>query len=122
MAKWAWQLRIENKLYHGQNSVFKIDRAAYNIIYCDSKGRNAWDLYLYLVNKHGHLVRKTFALQIKGLLSSHPFHFGERGMANAINFLLKVGFLKLVKNYQVGKHGRLFQLSKPIHLSVNQLG
>ena len=122
IAKWAWRLRIENKLYNGQKSVFKIDRAAYYIIYCDSKGRNAWDLYLYLVNKHGHLVGKTFALQIKGLLSSHPFHFGERGMADAINFLVKVGFLKLVRNYQVGKHGRLFQLSKPIHPSVYELG
>jgi hypothetical protein len=75
-----------------------------------------------LVNKHGHLVGKTFALQIKGLLSSHPFHFGERGMANAINFLVKVGFLKLVKKHHAGKHGRLFQLSKPIHPSLYELG
>jgi len=42
-------------------------------------------------------------------------------MANAINFLLKVGFLKLVKKHQAGKHGRLFQLSKPIHPSVPQI-
>jgi hypothetical protein len=43
-------------------------------------------------------------------------------MANAINFLVKMGFLKLVKKHHAGKHGRLFQLSKPIHPSLYELG
>jgi len=78
-------------------------------------------LYLYLSNKHGHLIGKTFSININGLLNSHPFHFGQRKMASAINFLLKSGYLKVVKKHQAGKHGRLFQLSKPVDVSVASL-
>ena len=121
IADWAWKLRLRNKLYEGQNSMFKIDRAAYSIIYCAPNGRDAWDLYLYLSNKHGHLIGKTFSININGLLNSHPFHFGQRKMASAITFLLKSGYLKVVKKHQAGKHGRLFQLSKPVDVSVASL-
>ena len=121
IADWAWKLRLSNKLYEGQNSMFKIDRAAYSIIYCAPNGRDAWDLYLYLSNKHGHLIGKTFSININGLLNSHPFHFGQRKMASAITFLLKSGYLKVVKKHQAGKHGRLFQLSKPVDVSVASL-
>jgi len=113
IAEWAWKKRLNNQLYSNTNSSFKIDRQAYNTIYQHPNGRAALELYVFLSDKHGHVIGKTFQINVKSLLTHHRFHFGERAMHQAINCLVELGYLALVKNYSAGKSGRLFQLSNP---------
>lgn len=114
IAKLAWLKRLDNKIFEGQHSVFKIDRHARTTINSHPKGRDAWELYMFLNDKHGHQTGKRFVINVKAIQQSYKFHFGERATYTAINTLLELGYLKLVKNYSVQKAGRLFQLSIPV--------
>ena len=107
------EIRLNNQLYSNTNSSFKIDRQAYDTIYQHPNGRAAWELYVFLSDKHGHVIGKTFQINVKSLLKNYHFHFGEKAMHQAIKFLLELGYLTLVKNYSAGKSSRLFQLSYP---------
>ena len=73
---------------------------------------------MFLSDKHGHVIGKTFQINVKSLLKNYQFHFGESAMHKAIKFLLELGYLTLVKNYSAGKSGRWFQLSKPLSPDV----
>ena len=114
IANWAWGKRLDNKIFNGQHSVFKIDRHAHMTINSHPKGRDAWELYMFLNDKHGHQIGKRFAINVKAIQRAYKFHFGERATYTAINTLLELGYLKLVKNYSVQKAGRLFQISIPV--------
>ena len=114
IANWAWAKRLDNKIFEGQHSVFKIDRHAHTTINAHPKGRDAWELYMFLNDKHGHQIDKRFVIDFKAIHRAYKFHFGQRATYTAINTLLELGYLKLVKNYSVQKAGRLFQLSIPV--------
>ena len=114
IANWAWGQRLDNKIFEGQHSVFKIDRHAHKNINAHPKGRDAWELYMFLNDKHGHQIGKRFAINVKAIRRAYKFHFGERAMYTAINTLRELGYLKLVKNYSAQRASRLFQLSIPV--------
>lgn len=114
IAKWAWLKRLDNKIFEGQHSVFKVDRHAHTTINAHPKGRDAWELYVFLNDKHGHQIGKRFVIDVEAIQQAYKFHFGQRATYTAINTLLELGYLKLVKNYSVQKTKRLFQLSVPV--------
>ena len=114
IANWTWEKRVNNKIFEGQHSVFKVDRHAHTTINAHPKGRDAWELYMFLNNKHGHQIGKRFAINVKAIQRAYKFHFGERAMYTAINTLRELGYLKLVKNYSAQRASRLFQLSIPV--------
>ena len=100
--------------FEGQHSVFKVDRHAHKNINAHPKGRDAWELYMFLNDKHGHQIGKRFAINVKAIRRAYKFHFGERAMYTAINTLRELGYLKLMKNYSAQRASRLFQLSIPV--------
>jgi len=53
------------------------------------------------------------------LLSLKPLYAGEKALASGIKALLELGYLRMVKNYSVGHHGRKFQLSRPIEQTTD---
>jgi hypothetical protein len=114
IAHWAWGKRLDNKLFEGQNSVFKVNRHAHTTINAHPKGRDAWELYMFLNDKHGHQIGKRFAINVKAIQRAYNFHFGERATYAAINTLRELGYLKMVKNYSAKRASRLFQLSIPV--------
>jgi len=114
IANWAWGKRLDNKLFEGQHSVFKVDRHAHTTINAHPKGRDAWELYMFLNDKHGHQIGKMFAINVKAIQRAYKFHFGERATYAAINTLRELGYLKMVKNYSAKRASRLFQLSIPV--------
>ena len=119
IVKWAWEKRLSNQVYSNLNSVFKIDRASYHCINQHPNGRAASELYLLLVDKHGHIAGKTFCLNIKALVKDDCIHAGEKALASGIKALLELGYLRMVKNYSVGHHGRKFQLCRPIEQTTD---
>ena len=114
IANWAWLKRLDNKIFEGQHSVFKVDRHAHTIINSHPKGRDAWELYMFLNDKHGHQIGKRFVIDVKAIQQAYKFHFGQRATYRAIKTLLELGYLKLAKNYSAQRASRLFQLSIPV--------
>ena len=113
IAKWWWEKRLQNQIYIKNNSVFKIQRKAYHQIRALPNGYAALDLYLYLHDKHGHILGKTFQISVDALQKTAGFAFGQKAIRKAINQLLELGYLTIYKSYSVGRHGRIFQLSTP---------
>jgi hypothetical protein len=113
IANWWWDLRLNNKIYSKNNSAFKISREAFRQIRALPKGYVALDLYLYLHDKHGHILGKTFQINVYALQRTAGFAFGQKALRKAINQLLELGYLTICKNYKVGQRGRIFQLSRP---------
>ena len=113
IANWIWGKRLKNQIYTKDNSAFPLSRQAYHQIRAIPNGYVALDLYLYLHDKHGHILGKTFQINVDALKANAGFAFGQKALRNAINQLLELGYLTIFKSYSVGKHGRIFQLSKP---------
>ena len=113
IANWWWDLRLNNKIYSKHSSAFRISRQAFSQIRALPNGHVALDLYLYLHDKHGHILGKTFQINVDALKASAGFAFGQKALHKAIKQLLELGYLTINKSYLVGKHGRIFQLSKP---------
>jgi len=113
IAKWWWQKRLKNQVYNKNYSVFKFPRKAYHQLRALPNGYVALDLYLYLHDKHGHILGKTFQISVDALQKSAGFAFGQKALRKAINQLLELGYLTICKNYKVGQRGRIFQLSRP---------
>ena len=114
IANWWWDKRLKNEIYTKDNSEFKIKRQAYHRIRALPNGYVALDLYLYLRDKHGHILGKTFQISVNALQTSSGFAFGQKAIHTAIKQLLDLGYLTIHKNYHAGKHGRIFQLSTPV--------
>lgn len=113
IAKWWWEKRLQNQIYTKNNSVFKFSRQAYHQLRALPNGYVALDLYLYLQDKHGHILGKTFQISVEALKRNAGFTFGQKALRKAINQLLELGYLTICKNYKVGQRGRIFQLSMP---------
>ena len=113
IANWSWNLRLNNKIYSKNNSAFRISRQAFRQIRALPNGHVALDLYLYLHDKHGHILGITFQINVDALKASAGFAFGQKALHKAIKQLLGLGYLTINKSYHVGKHGRIFQLSEP---------
>ena len=113
IVKWYWDKRLQNQIYTKNNSVFKFPRQAYHHLRTLPNGYVALDLYLYLQDKHGHILGKTFQISVDALQNTAGFGFGKKALHTAIKQLLKFGYLKIYKNYNPSQHGRIFQLSAP---------
>ena len=113
IAYWIWDKRLKNKIYSKSNSAFRISREVFHQIRALPNGHVALDLYLYLNDKHGHILGKTFQISVDALQRTAGFAFGQKALRRSINQLLELGYLKICKTYSVGKHGRIFQLSTP---------
>lgn len=113
IANWIWGKRLKNLIYNKDNSAFPLSRHAYYQIRALPNGYVALELYLYLQDKHGHILGQTFQINVDALKTNASFAFGQKALHKAIKQLLELGYLKINKSYHVGKHGRIFQLSKP---------
>ena len=113
IVQWWWNIRSKNQIYTKNNSVFKFPRQAYHQLRTLPNGYVALDLYLYLHDKHGHILGKTFQISVDKLQKTAGFTFGQKALHTAIKQLLELGYLRVYKNYHPSKHGRIFQLSAP---------
>ena len=113
VAKWWWEKRLQNQIYNKSYTVFKFPRQAFHQLRALPSGHVALDLYLYLHDKHGHMLGKTFQISVTALQRTAGFAFGQKALRKAINQLLEPGYLTICKNYKVGQRGRIFQLSSP---------
>jgi hypothetical protein len=62
IAAWAWQCRLENRIYRGRDSAFPIQRRDVDALLGLANGTDAIGLLVLLQDQHGHAPGKRFAL------------------------------------------------------------
>lgn len=95
LAKWAWQLRLEGKLWGGIHSVVVIGRSDVEDLAAGGNHR-ALSLLLFLKGQHGHDPNAIFAIDPRALRENGHFKDGIPQLYAAIKTLLALGYLVLV--------------------------
>ncbi|RLP22149.1 bifunctional DNA primase/polymerase [Mesorhizobium sp. YM1C-6-2] len=96
LAKWAWQLRQQGKLWGGTNSVVVIRRSAVEELAANGHHR-ALSLLLFLRGQHGHDPSANFAVDPRALRKNGHFRDGTKQLYGAIKTLVARGHLVLVR-------------------------
>ncbi len=116
IADWAWQLRLENRLWRGRHSEFGVSRLAMDRLNTlRSRAANATVLYLLLLAEHGHRPGKAFPIAVAAMCKAGLLPYGKSTAHNAKQALIEVGLIKPV--YRGGfKKADMFQLVAPLTL------
>ena len=95
VANWAWQKRLENNVWGGRNFTVKIPRRVGQRLVVLHHGANALALLFVLLDKHGHIPGKRFAIvpdamRAAGLLKLCRNHvYAARDLLVAEGMLIK---------------------------------
>ena len=112
LARWAWTLRLENRIFRGRNSALSIDRLALDALRRWENETDAIALYLLLVDRHGHTPGKRFVLNFKALRESGLTRLSVPRLRAARRTLQAVGLLQLVGNHRAGSIHQTFALAR----------
>ena len=114
IAAWAWQLRLENRLYTGRASSFSLDRMALDLLSGKPAQEDALALYVRLVDQHGHIPGATFPLSHEAMKKAGLTSLSRERFLAARRTLQEVGLLELIGKHQVGKKRQTFALNMPL--------
>ncbi|MEH6674309.1 MAG: hypothetical protein V7666_07850 [Sulfitobacter sp.] len=113
IAEWAWQLRLEGKIFKGRASSFRVERIALDALRGKPNGSDATSLYVTLVDKHGHQPAKKFALDFKAMRLAGLTDLTDPRLRNARRMLIDNGLLRQVGKHFAGRQRQTFSLVKP---------
>lgn len=112
IAKWAWQCRLENRVYRGRDSAFPLHRSALDALRGRPNDTDAIALYVMLVDQHGHAPGKRFALDFKAMRASGLTRLSIPRLRAARRALQAVGLLVQVGNHRAGSVHQTFALAR----------
>jgi Bifunctional DNA primase/polymerase, N-terminal len=118
LAEWAWNKRLENRIWAGRNSTVQINRMALDALLPLEGGPDAFALYSIVVSNHGHLPGKAFAIVPDGMLAAGLLQISRRQIYRARDLLTKIGLLVLVQRGRM-KQPNLYRLQNPL-LALSQ--
>ena len=107
---WAWQRRLEGKLYAGRKSEFPVDRTALDALRGRSNSSDAIALYVGLLDAHGHVPARRFPLAHAAMRYAGHTDLSRRRFHAARDTLLEVGVLQVAQNHSAGKSKRTYRL------------
>ncbi len=113
VANWAWNLRLEGKLWRGRNSEVRINRLALDLLLPRDGGDVAIALYLLLVSEHGHLPGKLFAIVPTAIIKAGRMSTSRNKLYKARDTLLEEHLLELVHRGR-GKKPHMYRLRSAI--------
>lgn len=113
IAAWVWTLRLENRLYRGRDSTFRINRTAFDCLRQSQNGADALLLYALLLDQHGHEPGKRFALNFKGMRAAGLVPLSISRLRAARRTLEANGLLELVGKHKAGSVYQTFALMRP---------
>ncbi len=112
IAKWAWECRLDNRIYRGRESAFSLHRSALDALRGWENDTDAIGLYVLLVDLHGHAPGKRFALDFKAMRASGLTRLSIPRLRAARRTLQTVGLLALVGKHQAGAKHQTFTLNR----------
>jgi len=119
IALWAWQCRLENRVYRGRDSAFALQRSALDALRGWQNETDAIALYVMLVDMHGHTPGKRFALDFKAMRASGLTGLSIPRLRAARRTLQSVGLLALVGKHHAGAMHQAFTLVRPRRSATN---
>lgn len=118
LANWAWQCRLENRVYAGRNSAFRVQRTALDLIRGNS---DALALYVVLADQHGHIAGKSFGLHHQGMKDAEIVTLSRERFIAARDYLIDAGLLQITQTHIAGKRSQAFCLTMPADAAVARL-
>jgi hypothetical protein len=112
IAKWAWECRLDNRIYRGRDSAFSLHRSALDALRGWQNGTDAIALYVMLVDLHGHAPGKRFALDFKAMRSTGLTRLSIPRLRAARRTLQTVGLLIQVGKHRAGSTHQTFILAR----------
>lgn len=112
LAGWAWTVRLENRIFRGRNSALSIDRLALDALRRWENEADAIALYLLLIDRHGHIPSKRFALDFTAMRESGLTRLSVPRLRAARRTLQAVELVQLVGNYRAGSVHQTFALAR----------
>ncbi len=110
---WAWTVRLENRVYRGRQSAFSVQRLALDALRRWENGTDALAMYVMLVDLHGHIPGKRFALDFKAMRASDLTRLSVPRLRAGRRTLQAVGLLRLMGNHRAGAVHQTFALGRP---------
>lgn len=119
LANWAWNLRMNNMLFHGRDSGFWFHRTALESLIKSGNYTDSVGLYVRLADQHSHNIGKTFSLHHGGMKSAGHTDLSRERFKGAVNTLWSQGLLRIAKHHSAGRQSRQYQLQSP--KAINQV-
>ena len=121
IARWAWNIRCENRLYQERDSEFRLHRRALGRLKGQPGAEDAIALYIVLTDLHGHSPGKTFALSHKGMRDAGHVTISERRFLTARKLLESVHLLEVAAPAVRGTRHQSFRLLRPLEHELDRL-
>lgn len=112
IAQWAWECRLENRVYRGRDSAFPVCRKALDALRSCDNETDAIALYVLLSDMHGHNPGKRFALDFKAMRASGLSRLSITRLRAARRALEAVGLLAVAGNHRAGSVHRAYTLTR----------
>lgn len=112
IAAWAWQRRLENKIYQGRDSAFSVQRNALDALRGLANGVDAIALLVLLEDQHGHTTGKRFALNFTAMRKAGLINLSLHRLRAARRTLQVAGLLRMTSKHRVGSMPQTFALTR----------
>jgi len=111
IAAWVWQCRLENRVYAGRNSAFKVQRTVLDALKGLPNNADALALYVTLVDYHGHRPGKSFPLAFDAMREAGILSLSKPRLREARRTLERIGVLRLVGKHKAGSKRQTYALA-----------
>ena len=112
IAGWAWKRRLDGKIYRGRDSDVRLNRLALDALLPLTNGPDALALLLTLIDNHGHLPGKRFALSFQGMRTAGLTVLSRPRFLAARRTLESAGLLRLAEKHRAGSRAQTFVLTR----------
>lgn len=112
IAEWAWQKRLDNQLWSGANSGFRLNRLALEALRGNPRQDQALGLFALLSAEHGHIDR-PFVLDHQRMREAGLTSMGRESFLAARRALEAAGLLRRVRKGRKGVTLDQWRLSTP---------
>ena len=112
IAAWAWQRRLDNRIFRGRDSAVSLHRLALDALRRWDNETDAIALYVLLSDMHGHSPGKRFALDFKAMREAGLTRLSIPRLRAARRTLEAVGLVKLVGKHRAGSKHQTFTLAR----------
>lgn len=112
IARWAWQKRLDNNVFAGRNSEFRVQRTALDVLKSMPKSSDAIALYTVLADLHGHRPERPFALSWSGMADAGHIDLSKRRFVAARRMLQRAGVIHVVSSAVQGTRHQTFRFTR----------
>lgn len=112
IAAWAWERRLEGKVFKGRDSEFRLHRLALDALKGQQYGSNAIALWVTLQSLHGHIPGKAFKLDHLAMRSAGHTDLSRRQFLSARRALENADLLEMANSHKAAHHSRSYRLKR----------